>query len=235
MRPPAYLVFGLWLLSVGIPLVAQTKYNLLEYIPNQLGDSLVFDNFAGGTAQTLAVAWPDTQLFKKQITLKRTESSGAFRLETIDAQRGWQIYLLAPSSRREFLFENPLQLLPPLVEHGASYTGETTYAHIVDGRKQGSGKIRFVVTVQGHDSSKTPLQSFGDCLVISTLVERTDPDGRRSGYELKEWYARNFGLVKMAGDAFNLDAKNTRTQIVKAAAMVKKAKINGIAYKWDTP
>jgi hypothetical protein len=224
-----------WMTFLVTPTFAQTNYVLADYMPNRVGDSLVFDYFSGGIADSLLVAWPDTQLFKRQLAWKRKESTGAFRLETLDEQQGWQVFLIAPSTRRQFVFDSPAQLLPPAVQHGEVYTSEATFTTLDDGRKQGTGRFQFRVTVQGHDSSKTPLRNFGDCLVISTLATRTDSDGRKSGYELKEWYARNFGLVKMAGEAFNIDAKGNRTNIVKAAATIRKAKIGGVSYKWDTP
>lgn len=232
-------IYGLcamaWMAFFSAPVFAQAGYTLHDYMPNSVGDSLVFDYFSGGAADSLLVAWPDTQLFKRQIVWKRTESTGAFRLETIHEQTGWQVFLIAPSTRRQFVFDSPAQLLPPAVQHGEVYTSEAAFTALDDGRKQGTGRFQFQVTVQGHDSSKTPLRNFGDCLVISTLATRTNPDGRKSGYELKEWYARNFGLVKMAGEAFNLDAKGNRTQIVKAAATIQKAKVRGVSYKWETP
>lgn len=213
-------------------LQAQDTYRIAEYMPNQLGDSLQFQNIVPGAKDPILIAWPDTVAFRKQLVLKRTESTGSHRLETIDVE-GWKIWLIGMGQGREMIFDHPLILLPAVVEHGAAYKASAPFSVFSAGRKQGSGALHYEIQVEGNDSSSTPLQNFADCLVLSTLAIRSDPDGVRRGYEIKEWYAKGFGLVKMAGEAFTLDAKGGRSRVVKAAGVLEKAMIGGQGHKWQ--
>ncbi len=214
-------------------LTAQTRYPLSDYMPNQAGDSLRFENITPNAKDPILIAWPDTMEFRKQRVLKRTESTGSYRLEVVDPAEGWKLFLIGLHDGREMIFDKPLLLLPQQVEHGAVYKASSPFSVFASGRKQGSGVQHYEIKVEGNDSSRTPLRNFDDCLVLTTVAIRTDPDGVRRGYEIKEWYARGFGLIKMAGEAFTLDAKGARTRIVKAAGMLEKAKIGGESYKWN--
>lgn len=228
---PARIVCALFFAASAATLQAQATYPIAAYMPNQLGDSLQFQSIVPGAEGPLLVAWPDTVEFRKQLVLERTESAGSRRLERIDAE-GWQIWLIGMGRGREMIFDKPMLLLPAVVEHGAVYKASSPFSLFLDGRRQGGGVQHFEIKVEGHDSSGTPLQNFGDCLLIVTTAIRQDPDGLRRGYEIREWYAKGFGLVKMAGEAFTLDAKGARTRIVKAAALLEKAKIGGVGFKW---
>lgn len=225
---------ALFLILTGcLSLSAQAKYSIAEYMPIQAGDSLVFQNLTPNAKDPILIAWPDTVSFRKQRVLKRIESTGSHRFETIDAVQGWQLYLIGMPNKQEIIFEKPMLLLPAEVEHGKTYTASSPFSLFADGRKYGSGVQQFEIRVDGHDTSRTPLQNFADCLVLTTISIRTDAGGIRRGYELKEWYARGFGLVKMAGEAFALDSKGARTRIVKAAGMLEKAKVAGEGHKWN--
>jgi hypothetical protein len=223
----------LFVLAGCFSLSAQAKYRLVEFMPAQAGDSLVFQNLTPNAKEPILVAWPQTVEFRKQPVLKRTESTGSHRFETVDAEQGWQLYLIGMPNKQDIIFEKPLLLLPAEVEHGKTYKTSSPFSLFSDGRKYGSGIQQFEIRVDGHDTSRTPLQNFAECLVINTISIRTDADGVRRGYELKEWYARGFGLVKMAGEAFVLDSKGARTRIVKAAGMLEKAMIAGEGHKWN--
>lgn len=225
---------ALFLMLAGcLSLSAQAKYQIVEFMPAQPGDSLVFQNLTPNAKEPILIAWPDTASFRKQRVLKRIESTGSHRFETIDAVQGWQLYLIGMPNKQEIIFEKPMLLLPAEVEHGKTYKASSPFSLFSDGRKYGSGVQQFEIRVDGHDTSRTPLQNFADCLVLTTISTRTDADGARRGYELKEWYARGFGLVKMAGEAFVLDSKGVRTRIVKAAGMLEKAKVAGEGHKWN--
>ncbi len=214
-------------------LAAQGKYPVADYLPNHLGDSLRFQIIAPEAGGHFIVAWPDTQVFRKQTVLKRTESTGAWRLETIAPDKGWQWYALSLQRGREMVFETPLLVLPAEAEHGATYRQAANFTVYAGGRKQGGGALTVEVKVEGKDSSRTPLRNFDDCLVIITTLIHTDPDGIRRGYEAKEWYARHFGLVKMAGESFALDSRGNRLRAQKSAIMLEKAKIGGELYRWN--
>ncbi len=213
--------------------VAQGKYPIADYLPNQLGDSLRFQTVAPEAGGHVMVAWPDTQVFRKQTVLKCTESTGAWRLETVTPDKGWQWYVLSLQRGQEMVFDMPLLVLPAEVEHGATYRQAATFAVYAGGRKQGGGALTIEVKVEGKDSSRTPLRNFDDCLVIVTTLTRTDPDGIRRGAETKAWYARHFGLVKMATESFALDARGNRLRTQKSAIMLEKAKIGGERYRWN--
>ncbi|HRJ15830.1 MAG TPA: hypothetical protein PLI34_12625 [Saprospiraceae bacterium] len=212
---------------------AQAKYRLADYMPNHAGDSLLFQNLNPAVKEPILIAWPDTATFKGQTVLERTESTGGRRLELLDPAEGWKLFLVGFQKGTDMIFEKPLLLLPAEVEHGAVYRSSSPFSVFSSGRKLGAGIQNYEIKVQGHDTSRTPLRNFGECLVIITTSTRTDTDGVRRGYEIKEWYARDFGLVKMAGEAFTLDAKGARTRVVKAAGMLEKAKVAGESYKWN--
>ncbi len=229
---PERVLISLFLLACTAWLPAQTRYSLAEYMPNRAGDSLIFENIVPGATAPILISWPDMVEFRKQSVLKRTESTGGYRLETMDPADGWKLFLTGFSNGKEMIYDKPLLLLPPLLEHGAVYKSSSPFSVFSAGRREGSGVQHYEIKVEGNDSSRTPLRNFDDCIVLVTLATRTDPDGVRRGYEIKEWYARGFGLVKMAGEAFALDAKGARTRIVKAAGMLEKARIGGEGYKW---
>lgn len=231
-------VFTRWFFCAAIGLSAitvhaQAKYRLSDYMPNHAGDSLLFQNLHPAAKEPILIAWPDTATFKGQIVLERTESTGGRRLEWLDPSEGWKLFLIGLQKNTDMIFEKPLLLLPAEVEHGAVYRSSSPFSVYVAGRKAGAGMQQYEIKVEGHDTSRTPLRNFGECLVLITTANRTDADGVRRGYEIKEWYARDFGLVKMAGEAYTLDAKGARTRVVKAAGMLEKAKINGESYKWN--
>ena len=222
-----------FLLLLISPLVqAQLTYNILDYIPNGVGDSLVYEQMSSLTPDSLLVAWPSLRALRKDSVLYRIESTGGRRYETLDDTLGWKIYMIGLPNAGDLVLQNGLGILPPVVKHGETYRSSAPFTVIRDGKKQGSGTLEYAITVEGNDSSQTPFRNFGDCLVLNTLSVRTDPDGIRRGYQLKEWYARGLGLVKMAGEAFTLDHRQQRVRVIKAAGILVKGKVGGVSYHW---
>jgi hypothetical protein len=227
-----YRLSSFLLLLFPIILPAQIVYNICDYLPNGVGDTLVFQHISPNASDSIDVTWPSKHLFRGDSVTLRVESTGGRRLETIDNQAGWRIYMIGFPNRIEHFFNEALTILPPTVKHGETYQSAVEFSLINDGRKQGTGKQEYTIKVEGNDSSSTPFRNFGDCLVLNTLSIQTLPDGTKRGYQLKEWYARDVGLVKMAGEAFQLDSKNNRTRVFKTAGILIKGKVGEASYNW---
>lgn len=227
-----YRISSFLLLLFPLILPAQIVYNICDYLPNGIGDTLVFQHISANANDSLYVTWPSVHLFRGDSVLLRVESTGGRRFETIDNQAGWRIYMTGFPNRIEHIFNEALTILPAKVRHGETYQSAVEFSLSYDGRKQGTGKQEYAITVEGNDSSSTPFRNFGDCLVLNTLSIQTAPDGTKRGYQLKEWYARDVGLVKMAGEAFHLDGKNNRTRVTKAAGILIKGRVGVTSYNW---
>jgi hypothetical protein len=225
-----YRLSSLLLLLFPAILPAQIVYNICDYLPNGVGDTLVFQHVS--TGDSIYVSWPSKQLFRGDSVNLRLESTGGRLFETIDYQAGWRIYMTGYPNRIEHIFNEALTILPPTVRHGETYQSAVEFSLINDGRKQGTGKQEYTIKVEGNDSSSTPFRNFGDCLVLNTLSIQTLPDGTKRGYQLKAWYARDVGLVKMAGETFQLDGKNNRTRVIKAAGILIKGRVGETSYNW---
>lgn len=204
---------------------AQT-FQLADYLPLRIGDSLQLQNMLGEKLPPLVITYPDTIRFRGLPVVRRIENGGKQTLERLDA-KGWQWFTIGLDKTREMILESPIMVLPASVEQGENHVWETTYALLENKQKRGGGKIRIEIKVEGNDSSRTPLQNFADCLVFTTTVIRSPTGSPAEGYTIKEWYARDIGLIKAAGEVFAMTSSGKRQSKGRIALMLERAVIKG--------
>ncbi len=219
----AFLFFALWHV---FSLTGQPSYRIADYMPMRLGDTLQLQNMLDNKLPPLVATYSDTLRFRGQLAFKRKENN-QFRIEKLDAA-GWKLFAMGLGNGKELVFDQPITLLPATVKQGELIKGEANYILLEAKQKKGSGRQTVEIKVEGNDSSQTPLQNFSDCFVITTTVIRYPAAGAAEGYSIKEWYARNIGLIKAAGDVFSLNAAGKRVPKGKIALMLERAVANGV-------
>lgn len=218
-------LFTSLLIVLALATGAQT-FKLADYLPLRIGDSLQLQNMLGDKLPPLVIAYPDTIRFRGMPVVRRVENGGKQTLERLDA-KGWQWFTMGLDKNKELILESPITILPASVEQGENHVWETSYTLLENKQKRGGGKIRIDIKVEGNDSSRTPLQNFADCLVFTTTVTRTPTGSLAEGYTLKEWYARDIGLIKAAGEVFALTSSGKRQSKGRIALMLERAVIKG--------
>lgn len=217
------------LLAVLLPvfaLQAQPAYRIADYMPIRLGDSLQLQNILGENLPPLVATYSDTLRFKGQLAFKRKENA-QFRIEQMDGT-GLKLYAMGLGNGKEIVFDQPLTLLPASVKQGEVIKLESNYIFLENKQKKGAGRQTFEIKVEGNDSSRTPLQNFADCFVITTTAIRYPTGGTPEGYTVKEWFARDVGLVKSAGEVFSINAAGKRLPKGRIALMLERAVVNGV-------
>ena len=206
-------------------LQAQARYCLADYLSNSPNDTLqlryALPAYRIGQPMLLSFEALENGL------IKRVLNSETYQSYAIDSLQGWAIHQLGEVQGVTYLLEEPLVLAPNIVAQGEEFFGQTSYTALENGRRTGKGMVSSKVKIQGHDSTSSYLYNFGDCLVLRTTLEYHTPDGVAIGQELKQWFARGVGLVKVAGTQYK---KNKNGQFVfseKLAALLEEAFIGG--------
>jgi hypothetical protein len=217
----------LWAVLCLLPAWAwgQQQFQLSDYLASQPGDTLQLRYGLPGrlAGQPMLLAFDTAGSGQIQRLLNGLPS----QVFALDSLRGWALYAIGQEKGSMLKLDEPLKMAPALVGKGQSYTAQGTFVLYENGRRAGAGQIAARVQVQGHDSSATHLHNFGDCLVLTTTVEWQLPSGMLAGYEFKEWYARDTGLVKVAGQEFRKDKAGRVSSAERLAAMLEKAFVGG--------
>lgn len=203
----------------------QGAFSIADYLPYQVGDSLVYQN-AMREDERSVLHLPGLQFFRGDSLLRVADSRGGYRLERIGAD-GRSMYALFDGKGSEMIFKAPIQWLPAAVQQGHEIDSSYAYTLFEKGRKLRDGQQHLRVTVKGHDSTRTPLRNFADCLLIHTDTYTQLKSGARQGTTTSEWYAKGVGLVKIATETYRTDLKGARTSLQKDAMILYRAKVGG--------
>lgn len=209
-----------WAQSIGV----------LDYFPNTAGDSLFFKDVVNPNAKPIVIKFTDWVVYKDKTLLKRVETTGDFRLESLDSTGLWvHVFFLADSS--EFTLDRPLQLIPAKISYGETYRDEVKFTLFKNGRKMTTGTIKYSVNAEGKVASRTFAQNFDDCLVLHTTFERILANGSKMGYKYKEYLANGVGLVKVAGDYYRTPLRALKLESAKIAIMLERGVVGGKVIK----
>lgn len=205
------LRLGLMMLVFAGSLRAQSTINLAEYLTNQAGDTLVFENIVAQNLPSFSILFFLTEQMEGLI---RRESDALIRQEKLDKE-SWKLLSMAMNSRKINL-EKPTDIFPVNIEINKNYTFSTSYT---------TSTSRGILTIEafskGFETAQTPLRNFTDCLKLEIrliFIENKNPVQR---IELIEWYAKGTGLVKLIKNTYE---NNNRTIV---AASLKQATLGG--------
>ena len=133
-------------------------------------------------------------------------------LESIQLASGW-----------EYRFETPLALLPAALQTWHTFSVQAEFIAYYRGARRGKGLFQLEIKMQNKDSARTPLRNFGDCIVLTAKAHTEGNGFPPFSYEITEWYARDVGLVKLAGSFIT----GSNTQNLKIASNLIWAKLQG--------
>ncbi len=205
------LRLGLMILVFAGSLRAQSTIHLAEYLTNQAGDTLVFENIAAQNLPSFSILFFQTEQIEGLI---RRESDAQIRQEKLDKE-SWKLLSMALNSRKINL-EEAVELFPINVQVNKNYTFSTNYTS-----SSTRGTLKIEAFTPGFESAQTPLRNFTDCLKLEIrliFIENKTPVRR---IELIEWYAKDFGLVKLIKNTYE---NNTRTTV---ATSLQQATLGG--------
>lgn len=216
----ARLVFLLYACLLTFTLPGQTAIERDQYLVNRPPDSLFLYNIIA--KDTIVISYredPQDSTRYRQIfgelgswTMKERKDQPA-ALESIQLASGW-----------EYRFETPLELLPAALQTWQTFSLEAAFIAYYRGARRGKGLFQMEIKMQNKDSARTPLRNFGDCIVLTTKANTQGSGFPSLSYELKEWYARELGLVKLAG-SYTTGVNNG--QSLKIASNLVWAKLRG--------
>ncbi|GEM_PF-1446329 len=219
------ILIGLVFAFFGNVLQAQQDIAIAPYLPVQNGDSLFFQNMMQPETPPFIIAYSQSDL-RKQLVINRVASTGSSRFEVQD-DRGFQVVLFRFSDKRELLLDEPIVLLPPTVIANRTYRDTVRYTLLREGTKQEVGSLFCEAMVEGFVSAETPLRNFANCLVVSyRFVQRTTA-GLDDVQEMKEWYAKEIGLVKAFEKTYKQDVQGKKSQLKSIAISLQKAYLGG--------
>lgn len=200
-------------------LQSQTPIERDQYLVNRPPDSLFLYNII--TKDTIAISYredPQDSTRYRQIldgmgswTIQGSKDQQP-ALESIQLASGW-----------EYRFETPLELLPATLETWRTFSAQAEFVAYYRGVRRGKGLFQMEIRMQNKDSARTPLRNFGDCIVLTTKAHTEGNGFPPLSYEFKEWYAREAGLVKLAGSY----ATGPGAPPVKIASNLIWAKLQG--------
>lgn len=205
------LRLGLLMWIFAGSLHAQSTINLAEYLTNQAGDTLVFENIAAQNLPFFSILFFQTEQIEG---LLRRESDAQIKQEKLDKE-SWKLLSLAVNSHK-FNLEKTIELFPINVQINKTYTSSTNYTS-----SSTSGILKIEAFTPGFESVQTPLRNFTDCLKLEirlAFIENNTPVRR---IELIEWYAKGAGLVKMIKNTYQNKIRTT------VAASLTKATLGG--------
>ena len=205
------LRLGLLMWIFAGSLHAQSTINLAEYLTNQAGDTLVFENIAAQNLPYFSILFFQTEQIEG---LLRRESDAQIKQEKLDLE-SWKLLSLAVNSNK-FNLEKTIELFPINVHINKTYTSSTNYTSSAT-----RGILKIEAFTPGFESAQTPLRNFTDCLKLEirlVFIENNTPVRR---IELIEWYAKGAGLVKMIKNTYQNKIRTT------VAASLTKATLGG--------
>ena len=214
-----------FLMLVFSQVVAQKTFKLKDYIPNEVVIEWQFKNNTKDGMSPIIVKNAEKAMFGKLQTVKRTENNGDYPLQNI-TKKGLEVYQLYFVGNRFIDYENPVVLMPNKLKIGETYQSESPYKTTVNGEVKEKGKQTYKVKIERIESVETSFRKFDNCLIIRTIALRIDESGSQKGYELEEWYAKNFGAVKVAGTLYWKNPKGETTRTFRVDAELENWKRN---------
>ncbi len=211
-------VFLLLISLLAFPLSAQNLIERDQYLFNLPPDSLFLHNII--KKDTISITYmsdqKDTARYRRIVTgigswtIQKTEMNDRM-LKSIQLASGW-----------EYRFDKPLKMLPPSFKIWENFSSESEFTAYHKGSRRGKGIFKIEIKVQNKDSARTPLRNFGDCIVLTNDASTTGSGFPKFSYTLKEWYARDTGLVKLAG-SYTIGVNKT----FKIASNLVRAQLQG--------
>jgi|GEM_PF-1662227 len=203
-------------------------YNLKDYAPSNVGDEWRYKNLVKDGLSPIVVKVSSKAEWRGRDVVRRDESDGNYRLQFIDAVKGLSIAQLTFDGDKIIEYEKEARLLPLRFQLGQIYRSEIFYTYKEKGAIKDTGIQSYTVTVEAIEDVQTPLKLFAGCLLIRTRALRVDRNSsEQNGYELKEWYAPNVGVVKIIGEIFRKNNKGETVETLKVNAELESATING--------
>ena len=203
------------------------SYNLKDYVPSNVGDEWRYKNLIQDGLSPIVIKVSSKQTWRGREVFQRDENNGDYRLQFIDA-KGLSIGQLFFVGDRVIEYERAARLMPLTLQIGQTYRSEVFYNYKENGVIKDTGVQTYAVTVESVEDVQTPLKLFTGCLLIRTRALRVDrSSGQQKGYDLKEWYAPNVGVVKAVGELHWKNAKGEMTHNFKVNAELEAATING--------
>jgi ketosteroid isomerase-like protein len=202
--------------------VAQTSYRLPDYMPSHVGDAWQYKNFSKDGLSPIINKVSAARTFRGRHVMQRDENNGDYRLQSWEQGKGLFIHHLYFIGDRTIDYEAPVLLMPAQMRLGASHKSAVKYSYAVKGEVKERGVQTYEVTLEKIDHAVTPLQSYNDCLVLRTVALRRDESGSQKGYDLREWYARGVGAVKVVGELYWKNAAGATTRVFKIDAALEQ-------------
>ena len=215
---PIFLLFFLPFFSL-----AQDSIIIANFLPNQLGDQLFYEQ--ANLNYTFTLHYQDARTISPVALIACNKGQSTQYLETTDKKEGWQIAQIIYNKSRK-ICERPLNILPAKVETNQHYKDEVTFYNFENGIRKKQGKISTETLVLPLQAVETPLRDFQNCLVLQRSI--TQRIGKKIlTEEWQEWYAKDIGLVKANGHIYSVSPKKGKTLEKEVQLSLDKAIING--------
>lgn len=202
---------------LAFPAVAQETVKIKEYLDFNVGEGWRYKNLAPDGLSPIVINVSGREKYKGKTVYRRNENNGDYRLQKLDKD-GLKIYQLYFVGERVIEYEKPVLLIPAEVRLGAAHRSETPYQTFVKGELKEKGRQTYEVTAEKTEDVKTEFGEYKNALVLRTVALRTDETGAQKGYELREWYDKDKGAVKITGELFWKNAKGETTRTFKIDA-----------------
>lgn len=201
-----FIIFALLTFS-AVQTVAQKTFRLKDYMPQEVGLTWQFKNYVQDGLSPIV-------LKNAKVTdgkLRRDENNGDYRWQKL-TEKGLEIYQLYFVGERVIDYEKTILLIPAKVKLGETYKSESFYTTRVKGELTERGKQTYEVRFEKIENAETPFRKFKNCLIFRTISLRIDESGTQKGYEIEEWYAKDFGAVKVIGTIFWKNSRGETTR-----------------------
>lgn len=216
-----HLVFFLFFLPFYVP--AQESIIIANFLPNQLGDQLFYEQ--ANLNYTFSLHYQDAHTISPIDLIACQKGKAIQYLETTDKKEGWQIAQIIYNQSRK-IFERPLQILPAQVETNQSYKDEVSFYNFENGIRKKQGKVNTETLVLPLQTVATPLRDFSNCLMLQrTITQRIGKNILTE--EWQEWYAKDIGLVKAIGHIYSVSPKKGKKLEKEVHLSLDKAIIKG--------
>jgi len=201
---------------------------LKDYVPSNVGDEWRYKNLAEEGKSPIIVKVSSKSTWRGREVFRREESNGDYRLQFVDSARGLSVGQLFFTGEKVIEYEKEARLMPLRLQLGQIYRSEVFYTFKEKGAIKDTGVQSYTVMVEDVEDVQTPLKLFAGCLLIRTRALRVDRNSsEQNGYELKEWYAPNVGVVKIIGEIFRKNNKGETVETLKVNAELESTTING--------
>ena len=213
-------------LSITIQLKSQTRqttFSISELYPFVSGDVLQYQTQYAGKKQTALTFSENKDGLDAKI---KVEELGSFnhQIQSFSSHKGLLLHEIQLNEGHKLVFNRPFTLLPAQIKIGQTYEFKGGFEYQSQGKVLQTGTQKVSIKVIGNSAAMTPLKNFTDCIVLIIETSRSYDNGKSITNVTKEWYAPEYGLVKMAGYATN----NANDQKHKITMLLEKASIQSI-------